>query len=71
MTKNRLLNAAIIVSALGYFVDVFDLLLFGVVRVKSLAAMGLGGQALIVIAFWASFGLKDTFHQDLDFLEKD
>jgi MFS transporter, putative metabolite:H+ symporter len=46
MTKNRLFNAAVIVSALGYFVDVFDLLLFGVVRVKSLTAMGLAGQAL-------------------------
>ena len=46
MTTTKLLNAAVIVSALGYFVDVFDLLLFGVVRVKSLTAMGLSGQAL-------------------------
>jgi predicted MFS family arabinose efflux permease len=44
--KNRLLNAAVVVSALGYFVDVFDLLLFGVVRIKSLTSLGLSGQAL-------------------------
>lgn len=46
MNNNRLLNAAVIVSALGYFVDVFDLLLFGVVRVKSLTELGLSGQTL-------------------------
>ncbi|MFM8372041.1 MAG: MFS transporter [Bacteroidota bacterium] len=39
-------SAAVIVSALGYFVDAFDLLLFGVVRVKSLTELGLSGQAL-------------------------
>ncbi len=36
----KLLNAAVIVAALGYFVDIYDLLLFGFVRKKSL--MGLG-----------------------------
>lgn len=46
MPNPRLLNAAVVVSALGYFVDVFDLLLFGAVRVKSLSALGLSGQAL-------------------------
>ncbi|MEQ1744696.1 MAG: MFS transporter [Saprospiraceae bacterium] len=46
MQGQRLLNAAVVVSALGYFVDVFDLLLFGTVRVKSLTALGLSGQAL-------------------------
>lgn len=45
-STSRILNAAVIVSALGYFVDVFDLLLFGVVRVKSLTSLGLSGQAL-------------------------
>ncbi len=42
----RLLNAAVIVAALGYFVDIYDLLLFGFVRVKSLKDLGFSGQAL-------------------------
>ncbi|MEQ1745720.1 MAG: MFS transporter [Saprospiraceae bacterium] len=41
-----LLNAAVIVAALGYFVDIYDLLLFGFVRVKSLQDLGITGQAL-------------------------
>lgn len=39
--QKKLLNAAVIVAALGYFVDVFDLLLFSVVRVPSLKELGL------------------------------
>lgn len=42
----RILNAAVIVAALGYFVDIYDLLLFGFVRVKSLTALGFAGQDL-------------------------
>ncbi len=42
----NLLNAAVIVAALGYFVDIYDLLLFGFVRVKSLQDLGFSGQAL-------------------------
>ncbi len=42
----KLLNAAVIVAALGYFVDIYDLLLFGFVRVKSLQDLGYTGQAL-------------------------
>lgn len=61
MQKQRLLNAAVIVSALGYFVDVFDLLLFGVVRVKSLTELGLSGQALtdagLYLQNWQMVGL--------------
>lgn len=37
---------AVIVSALGYFVDVYDLILFSVVRVASLKDLGLEGDAL-------------------------
>lgn len=36
----------IIVAALGYFVDVFDLLLFSIVRVQSLKDLGLEGEAI-------------------------
>ncbi len=42
----RLLNAAVVVAALGYFVDIYDLLLFGIVRVASLQSLGLTGENL-------------------------
>ena len=38
--------AAITVAALGYFVDIYDLLLFSIVRVASLQDLGLSGQQL-------------------------
>mgnify|MGYP006167479135 FL=1 len=44
--KTRLINAAVIVASLGYFVDVYDLLLFSIVRVPSLQALGFSGQQL-------------------------
>lgn len=40
-----LLTPAVIVAALGYFVDIYDLLLFGIVRKGSLEDLGLFGQA--------------------------
>lgn len=43
----RLFNAAVIVASLGYFVDIFDLLLFSIVRKTSLASMGLDEAAQI------------------------
>lgn len=42
-----LCSATVIISALGYFVDIYDLLLFGIVRVPSLQALGLSGQRLL------------------------
>lgn len=39
-TTNSLINAAVIVASLGYFVDIFDLLLFSIVRKTSLASLG-------------------------------
>lgn len=57
----RLLNAAVIVAALGYFVDIYDLLLFGFVRVKSLTALGYSGQDLtdkgLSLQNWQMFGM--------------
>ncbi|MBC8111206.1 MAG: MFS transporter [Verrucomicrobia bacterium] len=41
----RLLNAAVIVAALGYFVDIYDLLLFGIIRTPSLTSLGFVGDA--------------------------
>lgn len=37
----------VIVGALGYFVDIYDLTLFSIVRVPSLKALGLEGDALL------------------------
>jgi MFS family permease len=39
--KHSLFNLAVIVGALGYFVDVYDLLLFSIIRVPSLKSLGL------------------------------
>ncbi|HQS05133.1 MAG TPA: MFS transporter, partial [Daejeonella sp.] len=41
--KTKLLNAAVLVASLGYFVDIYDLLLFSIVRVPSLRSLGLTG----------------------------
>jgi MFS transporter, putative metabolite:H+ symporter len=38
-------NITVIVAALGYFVDIYDLLLFQIVRVKSLETLGFVGPA--------------------------
>ena len=36
-----LFSIPVIVAALGYFVDIYDLLLFGIVRIPSLKSLGL------------------------------
>ncbi len=47
-TKNTgLFQLAVIVSALGFFVDVYDLLLFGIVRKPSLADLGLSQAEIL------------------------
>ncbi len=43
----RLLQPAIIIGALGYFVDIYDLVLFSIVRVPSLRGLGLAGDDLV------------------------
>ena len=43
----NVLNMAVVVAALGYFVDIYDLLLFGIVRQPSLAALGYSGDDLL------------------------
>ena len=57
----RLLNAAVIVAALGYFVDIYDLLLFGFVRQKSLLSLGFSAEQAFDIGLslqnWQMFGL--------------
>ena len=37
----------VIVAALGYFVDIYDLVLFSIVRVPSLRDLGIEGKALV------------------------
>ncbi|MGE7774215.1 MFS transporter [Chitinophaga sp. NPDC101104] len=41
-----LFSAPVIVAALGYFVDIYDLLLFGIVRIPSLRDLGLSEAAI-------------------------
>ncbi len=51
MKLRELLKPVVIVAALGYFVDIYDLLLFNIVRIPSLQAIGLKGQELQMGAF--------------------
>lgn len=44
--ERSVLNAAVIVAALGYFVDIYDLILFSIVRVASLKSLGFEGETL-------------------------
>lgn len=46
VNHKRFVNAAILVASLGYFVDIYDLLLFSIVRVASLQSLGFSGQEL-------------------------
>ncbi len=44
---SQIFSLPVIVAALGYFVDIYDLVLFSIVRVPSLKALGFAGQELI------------------------
>ncbi|MBS1517103.1 MAG: MFS transporter [Bacteroidetes bacterium] len=43
-TDSKNIKAIIIIAALGYFVDIYDLILFGVVRKPSLTSLGITGE---------------------------
>jgi MFS transporter, putative metabolite:H+ symporter len=45
--NNQLFQLATIVSALGFFVDVYDLLLFGIIRKPSLTDLGLSASEVL------------------------
>ncbi len=47
MQTTKILNANVIVAALGYFVDIYDLLLFGIVRVQSLRGIGVAEELIL------------------------
>jgi putative MFS transporter len=51
----QVLTLPVIVIAMGYFVDIYDLILFGVVRVASLTELGLGADQ---ITSWGSIILN-------------
>ncbi len=54
-TIRQVLTLPVIVIAMGYFVDIYDLVLFGVVRVESLREMGLDSDGILE---WGSFILN-------------
>ncbi len=43
----RIFNITVVVAALGYFVDIYDLTLFNIVRVPSLKSLGFSGDELL------------------------
>jgi len=47
--KRDVLNLTVIVSALGYFVDIYDLVLFSIVRVASLRDLGVAETDLLAV----------------------
>ncbi|HUR67468.1 MAG TPA: MFS transporter [Chitinophagaceae bacterium] len=56
-----ILSIPVIVAALGYFVDIYDLLLFSITRIPALASLGITGPAALTqgesIIMWQMFGL--------------
>jgi MFS transporter, putative metabolite:H+ symporter len=46
-TATKILNINVVIAALGYFVDIYDLLLFGIVRVVSLKSIGIPEDQLL------------------------
>lgn len=46
-TSEKILNRAVVVGALGCFVDSYDLVLFSMLRIPSLESLGLAGDSLI------------------------
>lgn len=57
----HLFSIPVIVAALGYFVDIYDLLLFGIVRLPSLASLGLSEEEISLVGAsilnWQMMGL--------------
>jgi len=45
--KRNHVSIIVIVAALGYFVDIYDLILFSIVRVTSLKSLGYSGDAIL------------------------
>ena len=52
MTDRRAVHVAILVAALGYFVDIYDLVLFSIVRVASLRSLGVPEDKLLEVGIY-------------------
>ncbi len=59
--STSVISIVVLVAALGYFVDIYDLLLFSIIRVPSLQSMGLSKEQITVegesIISWQMAGL--------------
>jgi len=59
--STKLWDITVLIAALGYFIDMFDFFLYNMVRVPSLTAMGLSGEALtqagLMISSWQMAGI--------------
>src|SRR5690349_12351937 len=59
--SGSIFSIAVIVAALGYFVDIYDLLLFGIIRIPSLQSFGLTPEEVTTsgesILQWQMWGL--------------
>jgi MFS transporter, putative metabolite:H+ symporter len=59
--EHSIFSLAVVVAALGYFVDIYDLLLFGIIRIPSLRDLGLSEAEILVngegILQWQMWGL--------------
>ena len=59
--SSSVLSFAVLVAALGYFVDIYDLLLFSIIRVESLTSLGLTPEQITAsgenIIMWQMAGL--------------
>ncbi|MBL8013798.1 MAG: MFS transporter [Candidatus Omnitrophica bacterium] len=47
LNKDRLVFSSVLLAALGYFVDIYDLILFSIVRIKSLKSLGVSAEDLL------------------------
>ncbi len=58
---HSIFNIAVLVAALGYFVDIYDLLLFAIIRIESLVSLGLTPEQVKIegeaILQWQMAGL--------------
>lgn len=46
LQQDKKVILVVLVAALGYFVDIYDLVLFSIIRISSLKSLGIEGQAL-------------------------
>ncbi|SDD65275.1 MFS transporter [Niabella drilacis] len=50
--KTSILSLTVVVAALGYFVDIYDLLIFGIIRIPSLKELGLTADEITTKGEW-------------------